>query len=306
MPLIGNFVQDGDVMTFHGKTVQVKDRTSASIGQIMSNHYFAGGTIEAVITFDQVNEQSSAEVILAYDPQKRFFLTAGLGSLAPVMFGIREFTLGGGAGAQMNSHAMGGTRENLEPGQSYRVRVRAIGSVVSLDVNDVHVLTATIPYPLKQSQVGIWCFADHKITISNFKVTPVRPRAFTVMQFSSPFNEIYSNVIKKVCERNGLESVRADEITGPGLIIGDVIQQILDSKVIIADITHQNANVFFEVGYAFALNKPTILIAEKPTNLPFDLSPFRVLFYENSIAGKEKVEEALEKHIKSIMGTGAP
>jgi len=54
------------------------------------------------------------------------------------------------------------------------------------------------------------------------------------------------------------------------------------------------------LGYAYALNKPTILIAEKGTKLPFDLYPFRTLFYENSIAGKKKLEDGLRNHLKAI------
>ena len=43
-----------------------------------------------------------------------------------------------------------------------------------------------------------------------------------------------------------------------GLIIADIERQILDSQVVIADITPQNPNVYYEVGYAHALRKPTI------------------------------------------------
>ena len=74
---------------------------------------------------------------------------------------------------------------------------------------------------------------------------------------------------------------------------------------LIADITPANRNVYYEVGYAHAVGKDTILVAEKPTELPFDLSPFRVLFYENSIAGKAKVEAGLRKHLVAILGDQA-
>ena len=43
-----------------------------------------------------------------------------------------------------------------------------------------------------------------------------------------------------------------------------------------------------------------ILIAQARTELPFDLSPFRTLFYENSIGGKAKVEAGLEEHLLAI------
>ena len=52
---------------------------------------------------------------------------------------------------------------------------------------------------------------------------------------------------------------------------------------------------------AHARNKPTILVADKSLQLPFDVSPFRVLLYEDTIAGKEKMVERLRNHIKAIL-----
>lgn len=66
-----------------------------------------------------------------------------------------------------------------------------------------------------------------------------------------------------------MEAIRADETYRPGIIIANVAKQIIESKLIIADITPSNPNVFYEVGFAHALNKPTILIAEKPTEFLF-------------------------------------
>jgi hypothetical protein len=103
-----------------------------------------------------------------------------------------------------------------------------------------------------------------------------------------------------VCEDLGLNAVRVDETFGPGIIIADIGEQITEAKIVIADITPRNPNVYYEVGYAHALNKPTIMIAEKPTELPFDISPYRVLFYENTIGGKDKVEKGLRKHLEAI------
>jgi len=56
------------------------------------------------------------------------------------------------------------------------------------------------------------------------------------------------------------------------------------------------------LGYAHALGKPTILLAERGKGpLPFDISGYRVLFYENTIAGKKQVEEGLRKHLTAIL-----
>jgi nucleoside 2-deoxyribosyltransferase len=85
------------------------------------------------------------------------------------------------------------------------------------------------------------------------------------------------------------------------MILHDIAQGIVDAKVVVAEITPANQNVFYEIGYAHALGKPTILLAERGKQLPFDISGYRVLFYENSIAGKKQVEEGLKKHLQAIL-----
>jgi nucleoside 2-deoxyribosyltransferase len=72
--------------------------------------------------------------------------------------------------------------------------------------------------------------------------------------------------------------------------------------MIIAEITPPNQNVFYELGYVHALRKPTILLADRDKQLPFDISGYRCLFYENTIGGKAKVEEGLRKHLDAILG----
>jgi hypothetical protein len=59
--------------------------------------------------------------------------------------------------------------------------------------------------------------------------------------------------------------------------------------------------LFYELGYAHALDKPTILLAQRDAELPFDIRSYRVIFYENSIGGKALVEESLPRHLSSIL-----
>jgi hypothetical protein len=125
---------------------------------------------------------------------------------------------------------------------------------------------------------------------------------FVVMEFASPFNELHHEVLKTVCGKLGLKAVRADETYGPGLIIADIEKQIDEAKFVIAEITPANPNVYYEVGYARAKKKPVILLADLSVEkLPFDVSPFRTLFYENSIAGKGRLEEGLQRHILAVL-----
>jgi nucleoside 2-deoxyribosyltransferase len=124
------------------------------------------------------------------------------------------------------------------------------------------------------------------------------------MQFKPPeYEELFSDVIVPVCDKMGLEPFRSSQTYYPGLVIADIQRQIRESRVVIAEITPVNPNVYYEVGYADAIGKPVILIADggKLEQLPFDVRAFRTLFYENTIGGKNRVEKTLLEFLKNIM-----
>ena len=64
---------------------------------------------------------------------------------------------------------------------------------------------------------------------------------------------------------------------------------------------HLNQNVFYEVGYAHATNKPTISLAQHVKALPFDIKSYRVIFYDDTIGGKIKVDEMLGQFLRTII-----
>jgi nucleoside 2-deoxyribosyltransferase len=108
-------------------------------------------------------------------------------------------------------------------------------------------------------------------------------------------------VIYPRAEALGLNVVRIDEVAGPGIVFEDIKRQIAEAKIVIAEITAPNQNVFYELGYAHALNKPTILLAQRGKELPFDIRSYRVIFYDDSIGGKPTLERSLQKHLEAIL-----
>jgi hypothetical protein len=266
------------------------------VGNFLSNITFGGGKIFATVEFESVDPLSACEVILYYDPANRFFVTAGLGG-AGILYAIRHFH-------PQNLwfvHAAAGDHKNLQVKKPYKIEVSVVGSHVSLQVDGVNVLSALLPYQTQMSQIGVWCMSKSNIQVSNFATINDPLKAFVVMQFSTPYNELYDDVIVPVCKSADLKAIRSDEIYGPELILADIMKQINESKMVIAEITSHNPNVFYEIGYAQAIKKPIILIAQQGTKPPFDVSPFRILFYEDSIAGKRRVEEGLKKHLQAIL-----
>lgn len=292
---IGKITEKKGDIVFEGGITTGKDGLSQpKIGTFMCDQVFGGGEITGEISFKNPNEKSQAGFILYNHPQTKTYTMAGFGTSGQLC-SVLTWT-----GSQWTTHAANGDITQITADRFYKIKVNVTGSRVTMTIDDVEVLVTTLPYALPRSQVGIWFVGENDVIVRNYKVLQQPSKIFVVMQFTPPYNELYSDVIVPVCKELGLTVVRADETFEPGLIIADITQNIIEAKVIIADITPQNPNVYYEVGYAHALNKPTILIAEKPTQLPFDVSPYRVLFYENTIGGKDRVEKGLRKHLDAI------
>ena len=105
-------------------------------------------------------------------------------------------------------------------------------------------------------------------------------KVFVGMQFDTTTDEIYE-VIKKACIDNGLEPNRVDELVGASSIINDIERLIEEAEFIILDLTYSNANVYYELGYAFGSENresDILLLAKDGTDLKFDVRHRRVLF----------------------------
>lgn len=294
IPVFGHFLQEEDAIVFKGGATPTEEgRLLYNVGNYVCDQSFGGGVISGEVEFVSSVKNEACEFVLYFHPLTQTFTSAGLGGAG--LCSVRTWS-----GSQWFNHGTAGDKTQLMVGRSYSLRVTVRGSRVTVTVDGVDALVATLQFSLPRGQTGIWCWGGSDIKIRNYHVSPERAKVFVVMQFTPPYNELYSDVIVPVCDDIGLVAVRADETYGPGLIIADIARQIVEARVIVADITPANPNVYYEVGYAHALNKPTILIAEKPTQLPFDVSPFRVLFYENTIGGKAKVEAGLRKHLEAI------
>ena len=301
VPIFGEFESSADELLFKGSRPTATEAGSVAAAIALSNLRFGTGIVRAQITFDQVNVNSVAELLLWYDPVTRNMLTAGIGG-GGFMCAIRVFNQTSLSGSKWSYLNSSGTSANLRAGRAYELAVDIVGSRVTLLVDSVRALATNLSAPLPESQVGVFCLGEANCHISNFRVDATKPRAFVVMEYSKDFNELYEEVVKPAVESLGLDVKRADETYGPGLILSDITGKLLDARVVIAEITPPNPNVYFEVGYSFAIGKPPILLAVEGTELPFDVSPFRTLFYENTIKGKKAVEDGLKSHVRAVLG----
>jgi hypothetical protein len=299
--MFGQFDIMVDKIIFRGRP-SPSDPTIAGAGYIICDQTFSGGTIRASVEFSVVDEKSTFEMILWYDPATENMLTAGMGA-GGYMSSIRLYNKSS-LEQKWTTFASSGDARNLQPGKTYDLAVSLRGSRITLVINGVHSATFDLKFSLRPTQVGAFFLGNSDTILHDYSVETQRPRAFAVMEFGPGYDDLYSEVIKPACDALKLDVIRADERLGPGLIIADIVRDIVEAKVVIAEVTPANRNVYFEVGYAYAVNKPTILLAKEGTSLPFDLRSFRHLFYEDSIRGKARVEEALRKHLQTVLSTG--
>ena len=110
---------------------------------------------------------------------------------------------------------------------------------------------------------------------------------FVVMPFKDAYTPIYEDIILRACKDKGLPATRGDKILEPGNIPQQTLQRILDAYFIIAEVSEDNPNVFYELGYAHSSNKPIIAIANRERELPFDISGERTIFYDKTLPGWE-------------------
>jgi len=101
---------------------------------------------------------------------------------------------------------------------------------------------------------------------------------FMVMPFGTEVcQNVYNDHIKKVVSKLGCEIKRGDDFFAKHSIIQDIWAGIYNARLVIADCTGKNANVFYEIAIAHMLNKPTILITNNIDDIPFDIRDLRAI-----------------------------
>jgi hypothetical protein len=267
-------------------------------GLALSDLRLRDGHSRVTIVFDNLDDPStniSAGIVLGFQSETGSYMNPQLGGWNSA-YALSEFVPGEG----FRKIKLAGSIKNLQAGRAYELEVRQAGQRVLMIVDGVRILDEVLATPLAGSQTGLYAWGRQRIVFEGLQVFTERPRAFVVMQFAEPYNTFYREVIQNQAEAAGYEVVRIDEKPGPGVIFQDIQREIEQADIVIAEITPANPNVFYELGYAHALGKPTILLAQREAKLPFDIQSFRVVFYNDTIGGKAEVERNLKRHLEAI------
>jgi len=130
---------------------------------------------------------------------------------------------------------------------------------------------------------------------------PQEPDLLTAMMPFKGTGDVW-NTVRAAALSEDLRCERADSIWGEHSILGDIAGLLWRARLIVVDYTDSNPNVFYELGIAHTLGRPVIPIAKEGTPLPFDVQGLRVLKYDTTPAGLQKLELGLLERIKTILG----
>lgn len=113
-------------------------------------------------------------------------------------------------------------------------------------------------------------------------------------------DQILKHVITPAVEECGYNPIRADHISEPGIITTQVIQHIVEDPLVIADLTDQNPNVFYELAIRHAVKKPLVQIIQTGEQIPFDVAATRAIFVDHrDLDSVEKAKLEIVKQIKA-------
>lgn len=294
-PIFGSWNFNGSQALFSGPSQSVIN--SFPVGLALCNLRLRSGVIKTRVKFTDITQKDdfAGRIAFGFHSETKSYFSVGLGGYG-FAYVLSEFEPGKG----WRGIETLGSKENIQTNKFHNLEVLILGQKIKLIVNDVEIFEKYIPRPLQGSQIGIFGWGEKTVSFENFNVCQKPPKAFVVMQFGEPFDTLYEEVIKPMSNELGFEACRADDVFKPGIILNDIIDLITEAEIVIAEITPANKNVFYELGYAHALNKQTILLAGKESELPFDIQSHRCIFYEDSIKGKQLVADQFKNHLNNI------
>ena len=113
-------------------------------------------------------------------------------------------------------------------------------------------------------------------------------------------NLTYEYIIRPAVEEFGYHLTRADYIKEPGIITSQIIDQIFESSLVIADLSDNNPNVFYELAIRHIIQKPYIQMMRSGQKIPFDINGLRTIPFDTDLELANNAKKELSDQIKSI------
>lgn len=125
-----------------------------------------------------------------------------------------------------------------------------------------------------------------------------------MMPFEAKFTPVYE-ALRDAAAEAGMRCQRADDIWKNEHILDDVLELIWTARVVVADLTDKNANVFYETGIAHTIGRDVVLTTQSIDHVPFDLRSIRALTYYPNREGLAALKDALRTRLETLTTAGS-
>ena len=130
-------------------------------------------------------------------------------------------------------------------------------------------------------------------------------RCFVMQPFDGgTFDKRYKDVYAPAIQDADLEPYRVDRDPSVSIPIDDIESGIRNSEICLADITTDNPNVWFELGFAIAVPREVVLVCsdERNTRFPFDVQHRNILRYKTeSKSDFDKLRSEIAERIRGLL-----
>ena len=127
-----------------------------------------------------------------------------------------------------------------------------------------------------------------------------KEHVFVAMPFKEEMDDVYHYGIQGAVKAAGFLCERADLSAFTGDIMGWVRERIKSSKLVVADLTDANPNVYLEVGYAWGCGILTVLLVNDSQDLTFDVRGQRCIVYKKI----QDLEVSLTRELEKLKEIG--
>jgi hypothetical protein len=114
-------------------------------------------------------------------------------------------------------------------------------------------------------------------------------------------DQVLKHIISPAAKECGYDTIRADQISEPGLITSQVIQHVVDDPLVIADLTGRNPNVFYELAIRHSIKKSIVQIIDSAETIPFDVASTRTIQVDHhDLDSAARAKEEIVRQIRAV------
>ena len=131
-----------------------------------------------------------------------------------------------------------------------------------------------------------------------FVIAPIGSEASEIRKRS---DQVFKHVIEPIAAQHGYKAIMAHQMSQPGSITTQIVEQILNAALVVADLTGHNANVLYELAIRHVVRKPVVQLIQKEEGLPFDVAAQRTIQIDHrDLDSVEAAKLELSKQITSV------